>query len=140
MMRTPRRQRAFDMTGGLCTYCKVPLCDDENVVPAGYGGFVPPPGQRFLCVTLKTPKSAGGRASLENEVPACHDCSARKGSLGHDAFLKKLERKIREPLLNSPDGNWMRLAEALPTFVVGTPSLPPQRARRRMADVRARSF
>ncbi|MDE4914833.1 hypothetical protein [Methylobacterium sp. 092160098-2] len=130
MMRTSRRQHAFDLTGGFCTYCRIPLCDDENVLPSSGGSYVPPPGHRFLCVTLKTPKAAGGRATIDNEVPTCHQCSARKGRLGHDAFLMKQQSTVSERIRNVPDETWLQLAEALPVLIVRTPSLPPSRSRR----------
>ncbi len=149
MMRTPRRQRAFDLTDGRCIYCNVQLCDDENVVATGNGGFVPPPGQRFLCVTLMTPKAAGGRATAQNEVPACHVCSARKGILNHGAFIRKLDREWLERYelersQISPEETWQRLeravAQALPMFIVHAPPMPPRRDRRRIHDTRSRSF
>lgn len=138
MMRTSRRQHAFDLTGGFCTYCRIPLCDDENVLPSSGGSYVPPPGHRFLCVTLKTPKAVGGRARRDNEVPTCHECCARKGRLGHDAFLRKLESKASERIRSVSDETWLQLAEALPVLIVRTPSLPPSRSRRRLRGTTAR--
>lgn len=149
MMRTPRRQRAFDLTDGRCIYCNTRLCDDENVVAIGEDRFAPPAGQQFLCVTLMTPKAAGGRATALNEVPACHGCSARKGILNHGAFIRKLEREwlerdAAERSRISPEETWQRLemaaAQAIPMFVVHAPPMPPRRDRRRTHDARSRSF
>lgn len=148
-MRNPRRQRAFDLTDGRCIYCNARLCDDENVVAIGEDRFAPPAGQQFLCVTLMTPKAAGGRATTLNEVPACHGCSARKGILNHGAFIRKLEREWLERYelersRISPEETWQRLeravAQAIPMFVVHASPMPPRRDRRRIHDARSRSF
>lgn len=123
MMRTPRRQRAYDLTDGRCTYCHARLVDDAALVPCGNDSFVVPEGSEYLCVTLMKPRSAGGRTTAENEVPACPRCSATKGGLEHDAFVSRVAgSRDPSPSVEAAEfprevDNWLHLGSALPAYV-----------------------
>lgn len=120
MMRTPRRQRAYDLTNGRCTYCRARLVEDDAVVPYGNDSFVAPEGTTFLCVALMKPRSAGGRGTADNEVPACHRCSSMKGRMDHDAFMSKIGRADGPTPPPREDDTWVRLGEALSAAILGS--------------------
>lgn len=124
MMRTPRRQRAYDLTNGRCTYCRARLMDDDAEVPYGDASFVAPEGTTFLCVALMKPRSAGGRGTADNEVPACHRCSSMKGGMDHDAFMSKIGRAEGPHLAAREDDTWVRLGEALSAAILGSLASP----------------
>ncbi len=145
MMRTPRRQRAYDLTEGRCTYCRARLVDDEGLIPCGDDSYVVPEGSEYLCVTLMEPRAAGGRATADNEVPACPRCSSLKGGMGHDAFLAKIaggREAMTSPTTTGHRGGdtWMHLGEALPAAIARRLDVAPVWTRAAPADARVRSF
>lgn len=140
MMRTPRRQRAYDMTDGRCTYCQTRLADDEALVPCGDDSLTLPEGSQYLCVTLKKPHAAGGRAVAGNEVPACHRCSALKGRTEHDAFLAKIGLDDGPVSGDLDDDTWVQLGEALSAAILGSLAPPTAFPRGVRTAPRYRSF
>ena len=86
-MRSPRRQRAYDLTGGRCYYCDQRLADDN--------------AQRGIWMEIDhvVPRIKGGSAAPDNEVPACGSCNSAKGQRTVDEF-RALERRRRR------DGNY----------------------------------
>ncbi|EHP94803.1 hypothetical protein [Methylorubrum extorquens] len=130
MMRTERRQRAYDLTQGRCIYCETRLADDDDMIPCGDGDCVMlPDGQSMLCVTLRRPISMGGRRTAGNEVPACHACCAGKGTSMHEAFVAKRQRQAYEASLatgpQAEDGVWTQLSATLPVLARMCLELPP---------------
>lgn len=140
MMRTPRRQRAYDLTGGRCTYCHARLADDEALVPCGDDSLTLPEGSQYLCVTLKKPRAIGGRAIAGNEVPACHRCSALKGRTDHDAYMSKIRGDDVLSPVDFEDDTWIQLGEALSAAILGSLAPPTAFARPVRTPPRSRSF
>lgn len=140
MMRTPRRQRAYDLTEGRCTYCHARLADDEALLPCGDDSLTLPEGSDYLCVTLMKPRSAGGRATAGNEVPACHRCSALKGRMDHDAFKSKIRGDDASMPDDLEENTWMQLGEALSAAILGSLAPPTAFARSVRTAPRDRSF
>jgi hypothetical protein len=59
------RDAVFDLTGGVCTYCNIPLA------PLGTN-------PNSFCVEHVVPKSKGGPDNLSNYVPSCCACNSAK--------------------------------------------------------------
>lgn len=140
MMRTPRRQRAYDLTDGRCTYCHARLADDEALVSFGDDCTILPEGSEYLCVTLKKPRSIGGRGIAANEVPACHRCSALKAGMDHDAFLSRIGGDGGSAPTDRQNDTWMHLGDALCAALVASLAPSPTFARGMRASSRNRSF
>ena len=93
-MRDPRRQRAYELTSGNCFYCSHALAVDDDLMPDGLsGGFIEPPGKRFLEIDHVLPRSRGGRDTPENLVPTCGFCNAQKGNKTAEEYRAWLTAK-----------------------------------------------
>lgn len=74
------RQQVLSMTGGVCTYCAVPLTDGQPVE-----------GQSTkLFVEHVVPSSKGGPDNIVNYVPSCGSCNSAKGDRHVLHFVRKV--------------------------------------------------
>jgi hypothetical protein len=95
--RSERLARILTRDGAHCVWCRRPLA----------------PGDRDLTFEHVIPRSKGGPAWAENEVPACRACNRRRGHLAPTLFLADCEARGLEPDRRAIAASLFRLRAAI---------------------------
>jgi hypothetical protein len=108
-MRTARRQACWDMTGGTCFYCRMPLRADDETGPFRAGNL-----QSLMEIDHQLPLPRGGIDIAPNLVPCCSPCNPQKGQKTPEEFREYLIRIGVEPHFfgseNEPKRDWLCVA------------------------------
>ncbi len=118
-MRNPRRQAAWDTTGGLCFYCQTKLTPDRLPM----GGLVTEASRRCDAYRMQLDHmlapSRGGTDEPSNLKPACGLCNTQKGEKTPEEYrLWLFQNGIVPNFIGSLQRDWL---------AVGSPAAIPSR-------------
>ena len=68
----------IDRFGPNCVYCGAEIARDEEMISAGNGAYVAPPGKVAPTRDHVIPRSRGGSNHSSNIVLSCHSCNVQK--------------------------------------------------------------
>jgi len=91
-MRTPKRQKIWDITNGHCFYCRMRLMSDSDPFDWSRERDL-----RFCQMQIdhKLPLKRGGDNKRDNLVPCCGYCNLQKGSKAIEEYRAYLlERNV----------------------------------------------